>query len=65
MASRATSVAPAAELAEAQKLSDRFSSINRFRASAAVSSELDTPANRARFEAIVVTTLRKAGMPEE
>jgi TolB-like protein/class 3 adenylate cyclase/Tfp pilus assembly protein PilF len=55
----------AAELAEAQKLSDRFSSISRFRASAAVSSELDTPANRARFEAIVVATLRKVGMPEE
>jgi TolB-like protein/class 3 adenylate cyclase/Tfp pilus assembly protein PilF len=55
----------AAELAEAQKLSDRFSSISRFRASAAASSELDTPANRARFEAIVVAGLRKAGMPEE
>jgi adenylate cyclase len=55
----------AAELAEAQKLSDRFSSISRFRASAAVSSELNTLANRARFEAIVVAGLRKAGMPEE
>jgi TolB-like protein/class 3 adenylate cyclase len=55
----------AGELAEAQKLSDRFSSISRFRASAAVSSELNTPANRDRFEAIVVAGLRKAGMPEE
>jgi adenylate cyclase len=55
----------AAELAEAQKLSDRFSSISRFRASAAASSELNTPANRARFEAIEVASLRKAGMPEE
>jgi TolB-like protein/class 3 adenylate cyclase/Tfp pilus assembly protein PilF len=55
----------AGELAEAQKLSDRFSSISRFRASAAVSSELNTPANRDRFETIVVAGLRKAGMPEE
>jgi TolB-like protein/class 3 adenylate cyclase/tetratricopeptide (TPR) repeat protein len=55
----------AGELAEAQKLSDRFSSISRFRASAAASSELNTPANRDRFETIVVAGLRKAGMPEE
>jgi TolB-like protein len=53
-----------AELTEAQKLSDRFSSISHFRASAAVSSELNTPANRDRFETIVLVGLRKAGMPE-
>jgi TolB-like protein/class 3 adenylate cyclase/Tfp pilus assembly protein PilF len=55
----------ALELADAQKLSDRFPSISRFRASAAVSSELNTPANRDRFETIEVAGLRKAGMPEE
>jgi TolB-like protein/Tfp pilus assembly protein PilF len=55
----------AAELTEAQRLSDRFSSISRLRASAAVSSETNTPANRDRYEAIVVAGLRKAGLPEE
>ncbi|HJU17874.1 MAG TPA: tetratricopeptide repeat protein [Stellaceae bacterium] len=51
-----------AELAEAQMLSDMFSSIVHCRA---IRGEINTPASRERFENIVVAGLRKAGLSEK
>jgi tetratricopeptide (TPR) repeat protein len=63
LAYRGENERPAAELAEARRLSsdDRFSSLTRLRAA----HDWGVPKIRALFEATYFAGLRKAGMPEE